>query len=404
MASDGESDQSLYSVGEAIHDIAETQLPLDLIGEAHRQINIARDIVREQVAPGPNALRLLLPLGDASLNLVDALDKLQTARGKLAEYLQAIGWVGSRERLEQMNSLAQYNRNFCLPAGFRERSGSGDMFYATGEDGTIYFRDPVTRKIIPPGAIPEGFLSDPELASGFSFWQGYGPQISFSLLLCPHASGNDLRSSSVDLRSEAQRLGRDGQPLFVEYVGTIKSAEELRRLYNQTSGFQETSDQPQPSENVPARGSNGDSYKQETLNQIRSSGVEVIIPDFRVDTTNKVEQSLTTLEFSARPYAESFARRAILTVCGISYRNMYIVGKMGAALAKRHEATGELPSSAGLLVGALHKNIAETLRSLGVNVNVSGDIDPRTEFFARGVSEGRIAAGELRKLATKNRR
>ncbi len=61
-----------------------------------------------------------------------------------------------------------------------------------------------------------------------------------------------------------------------------------------------------------------------------------------------------------------------LSVGTITYRNLYMIGRMGAELQRRQAQSGKTPGSVSLVVGQLHGDIQDVLNGYGAKVTAAG--------------------------------
>ncbi|HUC89217.1 MAG TPA: hypothetical protein VMR45_00265 [Patescibacteria group bacterium] len=368
-------DSSIHSIGEALTDVIDGISPAFAAG-IEQQVTAVQQDVESIVGSGSEfASDLLSRLGMAATALTGATEAQTSATNEIESYLERIGF----DALVETAELALAANPAPRPT-FRERSGPKDKFFGIGEDGTIRPRDPLTGEIMWPGEIPKSLLADPELKQGFEFWKKHGPDVAFKLLLCSHSSAKDLLEADFDLNAVAKRLGRSGDPLYLEGVGRVDDAELSREVHNRFShSTKQQLIEGGDAEDIVVVDQPLDNFSFQILNQIMATGVDVVNPDYYADGKRPADVALAAWRREVR--GASAVHGEALRVGYIFYRNAYLIGKMGADLARRHAATGEVPSSAALLIGNLHEGIAIDLRRMGVTVRSFGEPEAEDAYL-----------------------
>ncbi|HUC89257.1 MAG TPA: hypothetical protein VMR45_00475 [Patescibacteria group bacterium] len=370
---------SIGAIGGALAHIRSEQDPESTVGVVTGLATLQQQLEAVLDPSSANAQGILSSIGDAAAKLTKAAE-VQAALGvSLTDYLGRIGFGGFCQEVAvtQDETVEPHPR----PA-FTERSDSKDPYYAVGKDGTMRPRDPITGGIMWPGEIPPSLLADPELREGYEFWKEHGKDVPFRLLLVSHDSGEGLTNSEVNLYAEAQRLQQNDGVLFLECV--TSTAARNRELLEQHNAASNATGDEVEREQAKLRQRLADnpwaSFRVESLSQIMSTRVDVAIPDYCEGDARPADVALTALgnEIDAAANAmnstKAFFRCTALELAYTYYRDMYLVCKMGAELAKCHAATG-LPGGAAFLGGRTHENIGVTLRQMGVKVTDVGKND-----------------------------
>ncbi|HUC89218.1 MAG TPA: hypothetical protein VMR45_00270 [Patescibacteria group bacterium] len=377
---------SINSIGEALTHIAGNQISPELTGDIVGQLAACQQSLESLLGRESSAgSEILSPLGDVAAKLVLASEAQAKATDGLTGYLASIGYIG-----QSAAHGTTVSAEFTTEPISRERPMAGDNLFIYGADGVIRLCDLQTREIMLPGEIPKSLLADPELRKGFEFWQEHGSKVQFNLLLARHSVAKDLMNSDIDLHAVAQRLSEVNGPLYLECIGTTSQIQRFEDRHNRISHstcqkMLESGDEQDASVvNDP-----GASFTNQVLAQIMTTGVEVVIPDYRIDSTRPVDIALDT---SRRIRCQSSLYDSMPILVGyVSYRDAYLVGKIGADLARRYEETGIVPSGTALLVGGLHEGIGLELKRYGVPVVTTGGVNAEAAYVVHCIKSRAIS-------------
>ncbi len=148
-------------------------------------------------------------------------------------------------------------------------------------------------------------------------------------------------------------------------------------------------------------------FTNDTLAKIEGTDVDVIVPDYCEDSDRPADIALSLwseildLSILGIDSEESYLRYKNLLFGYIFYRDFYLVGRMGAEMAKRANGSNAA-TGASLLVGRLHENIGTILQKMGVEVTAIGNRDNghwSTKLMVDCVRRGAIRAQDAERLA-----
>jgi hypothetical protein len=253
-----------------------------------------------------------------------------------------------------------------------------DRFAARYADGTVRPRDPFTGNILRPGEVPPSLLEDPGIQRGFKFWDEYGSEVAFKLLPTAHSKAEDLEEWKVNLRAEAERLGRAGGILFVEGDNAPQqNIQYLVDFFDQMSAL--PPEQKEAAEEwIQQQVDKGEvgSFYGGIGARILCTNTAVAVPDYHSDGTLPADTLLKAWNVQEKKVADMHRSGEITRLdrevkmgelfVGRTYtRDMLFVGRMGNHLADRHQP-GRV-SHASLLAGALHANVVSPLKDRNVH-------------------------------------
>jgi hypothetical protein len=253
--------------------------------------------------------------------------------------------------------------------------------YYVGPDGTTRPRDPVTGTILRFGDIPPSLLEEEQMRYGFDFWRTHGHEVRLSLLLTMHTGDGDIAGSGIDLPAVVQRLKEEDGMLFLEGVADAEVTHNMERFYALLA-------------NLPAKEREGVELliagllgeapqlttEADVTRAIAATGVRPTYVDVIGDGTGIADRTAMMLKQAAAAIEESEEQDPVellrVRQSEDYYRDMYIIGKMGAMLADEFNATDRIPDAA-LLVGILHKAVGKILGAMGAQVTIVGGLNER---------------------------
>ncbi|HUC89174.1 MAG TPA: hypothetical protein VMR45_00040 [Patescibacteria group bacterium] len=379
---------SINTLGETLNQVIASQNPEATIAITDSLTTIHHNLETALGPNSPNIQSLLAPLGLAAAKLSQAAEAQTSLGNSLRDYLANIGWTGEGADSQEPTTA---DRPAATPTPSRPRyeqnPNSPESFIEIDRYGTARALDPITGDVMRPGEIPPSLLADPELKQGFDFWKQHGASVPFTLLLTRHVEASDLRNGEFDLRAEAQALSATGGQLFVEGFAPKERTANADQLHNIASNLDDPAQIQGLRDIIWAEAAKDPnfSFSAETLSQIMSTKVKVATPDFITDGDRPADKALAAWHKQVKaariarsgrsdPTAiiQEFVQHSAVDMGFCHYRNLYLIGKMGAHLSRQYASTGKIPGGASLLIGKLHENIAVTLTDMGVSVTLKG--------------------------------
>ncbi len=259
---------------------------------------------------------------------------------------------------------------------------ANNLYYHADIEGNIFPLDPIKYSRMVPHGLPESLAADPELSGGYEFLRDNAHRIYFSLLRTAHGNADDLKNSGIDLHAEAKMLAQNNGILFLENVNTVEGQEREEKSYNQVSRWD-----AQPTEkfreDLDRQRGEYTHFATETIYQIAGTGVDVAIPDYRIDASGP-ERALANwrrkLDILESTGADNTPKqRSALydqwqsSYLGfVAYRDWYLMAKMGVRLRDRYTSPDAMIHAA-LLAGPTHEFIGVELEELGATVQYKGE-------------------------------
>jgi len=255
-----------------------------------------------------------------------------------------------------------------MPSPAEAYSIPTEKYFQEDAEGNINFLDPITGDTLKPDKIPESLLQDDELRSGFDFILKNSHRINFTLMLSSHLGPNNLAEAGIDLRGVAERLRTSNGVLFLEH-----SDKRARKPEKDVLGAKQ--------------------FNSELGSQLSNTQIRVAFPDFSRHSDRPSDQALTawwqaiedtasTEELTQHGFENALLRQVAMYAGFQSYRDWYLVGKIGAKLSEfdSQDALNE-NIEAAMLVGSHHPGIGDLLKSAGAKVELQGIHDERLNWY-----------------------
>lgn len=285
-----------------------------------------------------------------------------------------------------------------------EQVESPPTYFLTSPEGTVFPLDPLNGELLCPAQIPESLLADPELSQGYDFLRQNAERIRFGLLLSRHSKAGDLAAAGIDLHSRSKELAAKNGVLFLEGTATAESREEHQRVFNWIASYKDKSIEELQRE-PPFQAEGPEAFTLDVLNQVAGTGVEIASPDVVMDSNRPADRALANW---SKALADAYGAQGhpveivdnwnALNIGFVTYRDWYLVGKMGYYLAER-EAAQPTPEGAeivaDMVVGSVHENIGQHIEGLGVPVEYVGG----AEALERGAKNVRRVVEAVGRVA-----
>jgi len=254
-------------------------------------------------------------------------------------------------------------------------------------DSNIRPLDPLTGDLLRPDMVPESLWHDDELRHGYEFLSQQCHRINFTLLLGAHIGENALDEAGIDLTSAVTELSIVGGTLIREgartkMTRTAEQEENVERHKDQVASQLSSVGTPLLDVNMPEVDFDDQSPRP----------ADQALAQWWRDVEAKQKFAVSALMEAPEEGFKAYDDVVAMIVGFEAYREWYLVGKIGAALADidaRQRPFQGLDVAA--LFGSLHVGLGRRLESMGVNVTYQGEtVDSQTNeeaAFTRMIEE-----------------